>query len=166
MYSHPPASFFFAVSFYEQSSEAQMKAAKRFGADYDIAFQSVTGLSSEMETESYREGGENRFAHQLPTKAKYSNLVLKRGLIIESDFIKWCTDTFEHMIIKPKDAHIELRNEQGEPLFTWHVKHVWPKKWAVSDLNAERGELSIETLELHYHYFTVAPGSYAESSFG
>ena len=43
--------------------------------DQDTRFQEVTGLGGEITTEEYREGGENRFVHRLPTGAKYGNLV-------------------------------------------------------------------------------------------
>ena len=39
---------------------------------------------------------------------------------------------------------------------TWQVKHAWPKKWSVADLNAESSAIMIETLEIGYQYFTIA----------
>ena len=41
-------------------------------------FQDVSGLSFEIETETFVEGGENRFEYKLPKRIKYPNLVLKR----------------------------------------------------------------------------------------
>lgn len=127
--------------------------------DVDSRFQSVAGLNAEIQTETFREGGQNQFEHILPVRAKYSDLVLKRGLIKDSKLIEWATKTFETLIVEPKDLTINLLNESGSPLMTWNVVHAWPKKWSVSDLNAEKGELAIETLELHYYYFTVQAGS-------
>ena len=46
-------------------------------------------------------------------------------------------------------------NEKGEPLRTWNVSHAIPKKWSVSDLNANENSLVIETMELTYRYFTM-----------
>ena len=43
-------------------------------------FTEVSGLSVEMGTEEFVEGGENRFIQKYPTRAKYPELVLKRGL--------------------------------------------------------------------------------------
>jgi phage tail-like protein len=142
--AYPPRSFHFLVSFLDVGDSAK-----------DIGFQSVSGLNVSMDTESYREGGENRFVHQLPVKANYSDLTLKRGIVLDSELIKWCTDVFESMIIKPTDMVISLLNEEHEPLLSWNVKHAWPKKWTVSDLNAESSELVIESMELTYHYFTL-----------
>ncbi len=139
---YPPVSFHFAVSFNGIASHI-----------IDSQFQSVSGLSVEMETETYAEGGENRFTHILPVRAKYSNLTLARGLFKDSAIIEWCVDTFESGIVKPISLDIFLLDEQSAPLFSWNVSHAWPKKWSVSDLHAENNAIAIETHELHYRYF-------------
>jgi phage tail-like protein len=46
-------------------------------------------------------------------------------------------------------------NEQREPLRAWKVAHAIPKKWLVSDLNANESSVVIETMELTYQYFTI-----------
>jgi phage tail-like protein len=46
-------------------------------------------------------------------------------------------------------------NEKSEPLRTWNVTHAIPKKWSVTDLNANENAIVIETLELIYQYFTI-----------
>ena len=43
----------------------------------DHQFQSVSGLSIDLETEEIAEGGENRFKHKIPVRTKFPNLVLK-----------------------------------------------------------------------------------------
>jgi phage tail-like protein len=35
------------------------------------------------------------------------------------------------------------------------VVHAWPKKWSLSDLDAEQSGIAIETLELHYRTFSI-----------
>lgn len=157
MYEYPPVSFYFNVSFYDENPDGSQGGI--YGATYDTRFQSVAGLSAELQLESYREGGENRYEHQLPGRSKYSDLVLKRGLIKSSELIKWCTDTIDRKIIRPKILDVDLLNEKGETLLKWKVVHAWPKKWSISDLNAEKSELTIETLELTYRYFTLTPGA-------
>lgn len=141
---YPPVNFHFQVTFHEVGEE-----------DIDSRFQSISGLSAEMGTETYREGGENRFEHILPIRSRYNTLVFRRGLIKESKLLKWCTDTFENLIIKPARVTISLLNEEQQPLMTWTVEHAWPKKWDVSDLNAEQGAITIESLELNYRFFTI-----------
>ena len=45
--------------------------------------------------------------------------------------------------------------EKGEPLRTWKVAHAIPRKWSISDLNANENSVVVETLELSYRYFTI-----------
>lgn len=144
--NYPPVGFHFRVVFTGIGK-----------SDIDSRFQSVSGLNMELDTESKKEGGENRYEHVMPVRAKYPILVLKRGLVKDSDLLtKWCSDAFQSLIINPVDLTISLLNEAHEPLMTWNVKHAWPKKWSHSDLNAEQTALAIETFELQYQYFTLS----------
>lgn len=140
---YPPVGFHFSVRFGISQTEN------------DIRFQSVGGLSVEYETETLKEGGENRFVHELPVRTQYAPLVLKRGLLLDSDVLRWCLNAFENREFAPSDLQISLLNEQHEPLKTWSVVWAWPKKWSVSDFNAEENSIVIETLELSYRYFKL-----------
>ena len=121
----------------------------------DVRFQTASGLSVEYDMEEYKEGGENRFTHKLPVRTKYADLVLKRGMVTDSSVIKWCLDAFRERIFVPSDVNVILLNEKAEPLRTWKVAHAIPKKWLISDLNANENSLVIETIELTYRYFTI-----------
>ena len=121
----------------------------------DVRFQTASGLSVEYDMEEYKEGGENRFTHKLPVRTKYADLVLKRGMVTDSSVIKWCLDAFRERVFLPTDVNVILMNEKAEPLRTWKVAHAIPKKWLVSDFNANENSLVIETIELTYRYFTI-----------
>ena len=121
----------------------------------DARFQTVSGLGVEYDYESFKEGGENRFEHKLPVRTKYSDMVLKRGMLADSTVIKWFLDAFRNREFKPSDVNVILMNEKGTPLRTWKVTHAIPKKWMVSDFNANENSVVIETMELTYRYFTV-----------
>jgi phage tail-like protein len=121
----------------------------------DVRFQSVSGLSVEYDVEEYREGGENRFTHKLPVRTKYPELVLARGMVTDSTVIDWCLDAFRDRVFVPTDVNVILLNEQAQPLRTWKVAHAVPRKWTVSNFNANESALVIETLELAYRYFTI-----------
>ena len=126
--------------------------------DVDVGFQSVTGLDVQLERESIKEGGENRFEHSVVTRSKYSPLILKRGMLTpkESGLTEWFQKAFQNMIVEPiAKVNVELLNENHDVLMQWELSHVWPLSWKVSELNAERGEVLIETLELSYNYFKL-----------
>ncbi len=143
---YPPSGFHFLVVFDTSRSV------------FDTAFQSVSGLSVEYDVETYKEGGENRFEHKLPGRTKYSDLVLKRGFVVAgSELFMWCMRAFNDRQFEPANVVVSLLNEQHVPLKTWNVVHAWPKKWSVSDFNANENGVVIETLELSFRYFNAIP---------
>ncbi|MEM0517016.1 MULTISPECIES: phage tail protein [Aequorivita] len=141
---YPPVSFHFLVEFNGISSQNK-----------DAQFQSVMGLSVDIETEEFAEGGENRFKHKFPVRSKFPNLVLKRGMVTDSELIKWCRNAIESFQFEPVDLTVKLLNEKHEPIITWNVVHAYPVKWDVAELNAEESKVMIETIELAYNYFTL-----------
>ncbi len=76
----------------------------------DIRFQSVSGLSVELETEAIKEGGVNRYEHILPVRRKYSDLVLKRGILKPKDsaVTKWCKNAFDKFEVLPITIMVSL----------------------------------------------------------
>lgn len=125
-----------------------------FKDNVDVRFQSVSGLDATIDTETIREGGENRFEHVIPTRRKYGPLVLKRGLLspAQSSVTRWLKQAFDEERIVPLDTlQIILLNESHNALMQWTVNNVWPRSWKLGELNAENGAILIETLELNYN---------------
>jgi phage tail-like protein len=154
VYTYPPVGFFFDVSFQGENLIQDV---------VETRFQSVTGLSVDMQTETLKEGGENRFEHILPVRTKYNPLVLKRGVVKNSQMVKWCMDAMLNFDIRPMNLLVNLLHippsggnkplQNPAPLITWKVINAWPKKWSVSEFNAEQNSIAIESLELNYSYF-------------
>lgn len=141
---YPPVGFHFLVAFELFPQTVQ-----------DVRFQEVSGLNVEMQMESVKEGGENRFEHQLPIRTRYADLVLKRGLLVGSGVYQWCKNAFENFDFQPVNLLVSLLNEQHAPLLSWHVVHALPKKWDISSFNAEQNAIAIETLTLTYRHYTT-----------
>ena len=146
MTEYRPVNFHFSVNFEGLPG----------GTSEDIKFQSVNGLSTDFETDTLKEGGENRFVHTIPTRRKTPELVLKRGLYRpgESGLTYWCKQAFDNYLFLPININIHLLNEKHDPLVIWKVIHSWPKSWEFADLSAEDGKVLIETFKLNYNYFT------------
>jgi phage tail-like protein len=123
------------------------------GSDDDIKFQEVSGLTAEMGVEELVVGGENTFSYRLPTRAKYNNLILKRGMLKNSKLIEWFRNSIENFEFEPADVSVHLLNENHEVLTSWEVAQAYPVKWVISDFNANSNALVIETIELVYQYF-------------
>lgn len=148
-FDYPATGYYYAV-----------RLASAAVTDPDASFKEVSGLSVELAVEELGEGGENRFKHRLPTGAKYTNLQLKRGLLVASSpFFQWCSTTLQGNLVQaivPNSIIVVLLDENAAPLKTWSVVNAWPVKWSVSDFNSMEGQVVIETLEIAYQYFNVS----------
>ncbi|MCF2219907.1 phage tail protein [Chryseobacterium sp. PS-8] len=145
--SNPIPSFYFSVIF---------ELLPQFSVD--TKFQSVTGLKVTMETESYTEGGQNKFKHTLPLRSGYENLVLKRGLTSDmSGLSMWCNQALEEFVFYPANLVVSLLNEKGNPLKVWYISHAIPLSYEFSDFNAEENKMVIETITLKYNFFKELP---------
>ena len=71
-------------------------------------FTEVTGLETQVEVLSYREGGENQFEYKLPGPASYpSNLQLRHGLADPDLFWDWLVDVSLGVVVAPQpDDHV------------------------------------------------------------
>ena len=78
----------------------------------DSSFQSVSGLEVAVDTESVREGGENRFEYALPTKTNYSTLTLNRGFLQGSDVIVWIKRAIQNLEMEPVDVQVNLLDKR------------------------------------------------------
>ncbi|WP_293311685.1 phage tail protein [Pedobacter sp. UBA5917] len=119
----------------------------------DIGFTDATGFEANIATEEYKEGGENRFAHKLPTAVTYSNLTLKRGLLIGSAAMKWFKESVEAFTFNPKDITLILLNDAHVPLQAWNFVNAYPVRWSVEGFNAQQNGLVIESIEFAHQYF-------------
>jgi phage tail-like protein len=142
---YPPVGFHFRVEVLQLTPARQN----------DVRFSEVTGLGTELVTEEVPEGGENRFVQRYPVRARYPDLVLKRGLLLDSSITTWVRDCIENLAITPHPVDVSLLNEEHEPLLTWHLRNAFPTKWSVSDLNASNSAIVVESLTLSYQYFTL-----------
>lgn len=140
---YPPVGFHFKVEI----------AGITDGNGSEIRFQEVSGLNQELGTEEITEGGENRFSHKLPARGKFNNLVLKRGMLLDSKLVDWCRDAIENFDFVTREVLVTLLNESHTPLISWSFIGAYPVKLSVSDFKAQDNSIVVETIELAYQYF-------------
>jgi phage tail-like protein len=147
----PPPAFFFVVYL--------------DGFPTDTSFQEVSGLKVDIETEDVVEGGQNRYVHRLPTRTKYSNLVLKRGVVtLPSPFAMWLDDAMSLgpvRKVKARTIVVQLVDQTWIPLMSWKVFGAYPLRWEHSALNSMGNEVLTETVELSYQFFKRGVGPMA-----
>ena len=110
-------------------------------------FSEVSGLSSEIELESYQEGGLNGFVHKFPKHTTYPNLVLTRGLVNIDLFYIWYQATSQGLI-QQLNGTILLLNSQQIPMMWWTFKNAYPVKWEGPQFNASNDDIAVERIEL------------------
>tara|TARA_R110002051_G_scaffold72631_1_gene131266 strand:- start:3471 stop:3935 length:465 start_codon:yes stop_codon:yes gene_type:complete len=136
----PPSSFYYDVQFNGRS-------------DMDSSFQEVSGLKLTFDTKQVKEGGDNLFVHTLPMQPTYTNLKLKRCLVLNASLDTWCKEAFENFKFEPMDLRVSLLGKNGGSLASWSIIGAYPISWELSTLNSTSNELAIETLELKYRHF-------------
>ena len=142
----PPLSHRFGVFFF---------AAGVVPNPVDIRFQKVSGLGAEVATDPLNEGGQNLFAHRLPKKISYNNLVLERGLLLSSPLNTELNATFSFFRFVPSNVLVTLFNEFSLPLAGWLFINAYPAKWSIADFDAQANAVVIETMELAYTRFQL-----------
>jgi len=151
-YNYPPLNYFFEVK------------VGSFGG-VDGYFSEVEGIEMQIETgNDIQEGGNNYEQYHLPGRATYTDLTLKRGMVLaNSALYTWC----ENIINNAGDARIETKDvvvnllskpgtsSNGSVLMTWTFNKALPKKISFGSLSANDSAVMIETIVLVYRSFNI-----------
>jgi phage tail-like protein len=141
---YPAPAFYFKVVFGETSLKDE------------TSFQEVSGISSEMDMEEVREGGENRFVQRLPKGVKHGPLELKRSIgTSNSALVRWCRSVMEGGLseqILTAPLTVYLMNSESMPVRAWQFADTFPVKWDVEPFNSTKNEVAIEKITLNYSY--------------
>jgi phage tail-like protein len=126
------------------------------GEHADLFFKSVSGLKIETEIVPLKEGGVNNTTWNLIGSVKWANIVLKQGFTPNSNLIKWRQDWLDGKGARVDGTIIQL-NTALEDMGIWTFEGGIPAKWELSELDASKSELAIETLEIAHHGLTFKP---------
>jgi phage tail-like protein len=124
-----------------------------------VSFSKCSGLAGEVGVEEYLEGGENRFAHRLPTRAAFPNLVLTQGAGQSTELWSWF---FEYLVggrVAPRDGQVSLMSTvEGElkAVRVWAFRRGWPVKLTGPELDAQSAAVAIESVEIAHHGLQLA----------
>lgn len=109
-------------------------------------FSEVSGLQSELETETYQEGGVNGFEHKLPKFVKYQNLVLKRGVADIDSLWLWYKNVVTGRVER-RTISVYLLDSTNTQKRGWVFTDAYPVKWIGPELKAESTVIAVESLE-------------------
>src|SRR5262245_15933581 len=112
-------------------------------------FKSVSGLRYETEVIPLKAGGANDTTFQLVGTMKWSPLVFKQGFTKNSGLLAW-RELWTKAGPKKRSGGsiIQLDTTLLKPQAEWTFVRGWQSKWEISEFDASKNELSIETLEI------------------
>ena len=124
------------------------------GGQEDIPFRDVSGFDSELQVDEVASGGENGISYKLPKSVRYGNLKLSRALRSDNvdSITQWAEKAIQDFDITFKTVLVSVLNEEHQPVRTWRFTDAYPVKLNVSELNATKNEVVIETLELAFKF--------------
>lgn len=115
-----------------------------------VPFAEVNGIETELQTDDVTDA-HFHYTYRLPKPNKGKNLVLKRALsVAPSAITKWAEDALNNYDFKPCTVVVSVLDEKHEPVVSWNFSRAYPLKLSVTNLNASKSELIIETMELAY----------------
>lgn len=115
------------------------------------AFTECSGLTSETDVITYREGTDHRVRY-LPGLTRYARLTLKRGLTLDRSLWDWHRAVVNGQVER-RSISIVLLDESRQEVARWNVREAWPAKWEGPTLKAGASEVAIETLEIVHEGF-------------
>jgi phage tail-like protein len=110
-------------------------------------FSDCSGFGGTIDMIEYREGGEPAYVRKLSGQAKYSNLVLKWGIIDDRSLVDWFGQVAGGQVVR-KDGSIILQDPQGNDKIRWNFFGALPAKYDPPDFTGKGTDVAIEMMEL------------------
>jgi|CXWL01.1.fsa_nt_gi phage tail-like protein len=131
----------------------------------DGAFQEVSGLEIELDVQEYQEGGRNDGVIRRVGRAKYQNLVLKRGMLysdggaVDRELWIWLQGIASgERPVRRYDGVIEVLGTGSDVVATWVFDRGLPVRLRGPELNAKTGEIAIEELHIAHEGLRLVEG--------
>jgi len=121
----------------------------------DGGFQECSGLEVEMDIQDYMEGGRNDGIIRRAGRAKYSPLILKRGMFfrggakVNPELWQWIQGVVAGVRpIARYDGIVQVMDVGDNVAATWVFERGLPAKIRGPELNAKTGDIAIEELHI------------------
>lgn len=118
------------------------------------SFTSCDGLGCVMEVEERVEGGTNGRVWHLPTRMRYSNVVLGRPLTRQTALVwLWLQKQIDEPA--PLPGQLLALGPDRKPLVRWLLDGVIPVRWNGPGFDTEQSRPARETLEIAHNGFVA-----------
>jgi phage tail-like protein len=150
----PFRGFNFVISLIDSSSPATLAVTALSSAPL-AGFAECSGLEMSMDIEEYKEGGNNGTILRFPTRVKWTNLRMKRGMTFAGDLWQWHYD-FSQGVGTRRDGAIVLQDETQTPAIVWSFTRGLPIKWTGPSFNAGQSQVAFEEIEIAHEGITIS----------
>lgn len=166
--SDPVIGFNFIISLLDTSSTLATVQTAALSALMDVAvggFSECSGIEMSLDVEEYKEGGRNGESLKFPTRTKWSNITLKKGLGAGDTLWDWAYG-FVKGEGKRRDGVIALLTEMKVPHNIWYFRRGLPVKYSGPTLNASQSTVAIESIEIAHEGIYQVPYVGAAATLG
>jgi phage tail-like protein len=158
--SDPLKGYNFLVSLLDSSSSLALATTLALPGMMDVpmgGFSECTGLEMSLDVEEYKEGGRNGTILKFPTRVKWTNITLKKGVASSTTLWDWLYGFVEGRG-RRRDGIIILQNDLHIPNNIWQFRRGLPVKYTGPSLNASQNNVAIESIEIaHEGIFQLPP---------
>ena len=118
----------------------------------EAGFSEVILPAATIDVIEYRSGNEKESGtRKIPGRARYGNVIFRRGAIGSLNLYQWWNDTRNGDINSFRTVTVQLQNEEHTDIvLTWKFLRAWPTKYEFSPLNAQGKDTLLETLEVAF----------------
>jgi phage tail-like protein len=157
--SDPLLGYNFIVTLIDTSSVLALATSFIGSAISDVAlggFTECTGLEMALDVEEYKEGGNNGAILKFPTRVKWTDITLKKGMGTSTELWDWHYGFVEGEG-KRRDGIIMLQNDLHEPNNIWYFKRGLPIKYTGPTMNASQNGVAIESIVIAHEGIYQVP---------
>jgi phage tail-like protein len=163
----PLLSHNFLISLLDTSSTWATVGSAALSALTDVAlggFSECTGLEMSLDVEDYEEGGRNGATLKFPSRVKWQNITLKKGVGAGTALWDWHYG-FAEGRGKRRDGIIVLQNDLHVPNNIWYFRRGLPVRYTGPSMNASQNSVAVESIEIaHEGLWQVPYVSYATAA--
>jgi phage tail-like protein len=155
----PVLSYNFLISLLDTSSTLSIIKTAALSAVMDVAlggFSECSGLEMTLDIEEYEEGGRNGGTLKFPTRVKWQNITLKKGVGAGTALWDWHY-SFAEGRGKRRDGIIVLQNDLHIPNNIWYFRRGLPVRYTGPTLNASQSAVAIESIEIAHEELWQVP---------
>jgi phage tail-like protein len=156
----PLLSHNFMVALLDSSSALALAGTAALAALTDVAaggFSECTGLEMSLDIKEYEEGGNNGYVRKFPTRVKWANITLKKGMGAGTALWDWHYG-FATGRGKRRDGVIVLLDDRHLPRQIWYFRRGLPVKYSGPALNAQQNSVAIESIDIAHEGIYEVPG--------